>query len=192
MRLFSLYLRGRRAGYAAGSILLVAVMAGLALALSDSDIIPLIVMLMPVAVAAIIGLSTSTPFGQLEQTVSYPLAALRLGHLGGLVLVALLALIGATIGTTASENWLALARNILGYAGLALIAATLLEPAYSWSVPVVYGIAVLVAGSEKLWAWPLQPAGDGPAAALAAGLLAVGLALVALRGTGDGPTEMEA
>jgi hypothetical protein len=194
MRRFALYLRSRRVGQALGGILLVAFMVGLLLAAGDGrSMAALVAVLPPAGMAAIIGLSAATPFGPLERSMSFPLAVLRLGHLGGLVLVAALTLGAATLGTPAPLEWVgAVVRNLLGYAGLALLVATLLAPAYSWSLPVAYAIAVLAFGDERLWAWPLRPATHQPAAALSFALLVAGLGLMALWGPADAAAELEA
>lgn len=179
MKLFLLFLRGRRAGYAVATILLVAMAAGLALGLSDArTLTTLIVTMAPGAVAAIVGLSTATPFGELEQTASERLAMLRLGHLGALIICGALAFAAVYGGAMAAESWLVAVRNMLGYTGLALIAARLLGPTHSWLAPVLCGVLVIAIRGEGLWAWSLEPAGDTWAALVAGGLLVVGLGLV--------------
>ncbi len=193
MRLFSLYLRTRRTRHSIAYILLLAAVVGLSFAWSNPGaLMVLILTLMPAAIANILGLSVTNPFGDLEQIASHPLAVLRLGHLAGLVLAAVLALTIAGIATTAPAIWLVLVRNTLGYAGLALIAATRLSPAYFWLVPVLYGGMVFAGSSEALWAWPLRPSGDAAAGAVAGGLLLLGLMIVANRDRGLRPGNMGA
>ncbi len=190
MRLFVQYLRVRRTLSAAVTVVLLAALSGLAASWPGLEIPPVLVLtLMPAAIAACISLSMTGPFGELERTAARPLAPLRICRLGGLLLAALLML---AVATTVPDARLVLLRNTVGYAGLTLAVATFVGPAYSWITPLLYSAVAFLGGGHVLWAWPLRPAHHNLAAALAFGLLAIGLGMVALRGTGDRATEMEA
>ena len=201
MRLASLYLRSRLTGPAAAILLAVGALAwGLVrLAKGEPMAVYLALALMPLAAAVVVGASARSPFGDIERTASYPLPAMRLGHLAGLLLLGALslALAGADWRWEA-PGWV-LARNLLGYAGLAFLGARVLGVGLSWVPPLAYGVLSVAIGvigqtddgetAFARWAWPLHPAAHRPSALLALSLLAAGIALVALLGARDGQGE---
>lgn len=199
MRLLQLYLRSRRAGYAA--VLLAAVAAigwavrnwMLRLPLIEDPtrftVAPVLFVLPPLLAACIVGLSTSRPFGDVEETVSRSLPALRLVHL-----VLLLVLAGVAFAGTAARGqaatWLVLIRNLLGLTGLALLGAHGVSSSLSWVAPLLYVGLALFRGALGLnrfawWAWCFHPWGHWLAPVVALGLLATGLCVVCRHGARD-------
>jgi hypothetical protein len=135
----------------------------------------LIVTILPTGVAAVLGASTVTPFAEVEQTTSRPLPGVRLLHLGSLMLYAVLALFAAGFLSPSPDLPLILARNGLGYTGLALLSTRFSGASKSWIAPLLYGGSAFLSGSERAWAWPTHPAGDEVALVIAVALALVGL-----------------
>ena len=195
-RLAWLYLRARLAGLAAAGLVGVAAATWFLLGLSDDrPLIKLILIVLPLAPAAVIGASLRSPFGETEVTASRPLPPLRLGHLAGLLAVAALALAAANTAAPGEDfGWL-LVRNGAGYAGLALVGGRLVGAAASWVVPVAYGMFVVVAplaralDRESPWLWPLHPPVERPATLIALALLLAGLAIAVVFGPRNTPDE---
>jgi hypothetical protein len=179
MTVLARFLASRRA-YAAALWIVVAVLAARTAEhwtgrTSPADIIvPLVTALLP---AAVIAGSTGHPFGELECVTARPLAPLRLVHLGLLVAVALTAVTVRHPGSVA-------ARDLVGLTGVALLTAAVLGAHLSWTVPLGYAVVCLGAsglGRPNLLVWPLLPAADRGAAALAAVLFGVGLTVACRR-----------
>lgn len=195
-RLAWLYLRARLAGLAAAGLVGVAAATWLLLGLSDDrPLTKLILIVLPLAPAAVIGSSLRSPFGETEVTASRPLPPLRLGHLGGLLAVAALAFAAANTAAPGEDfHWL-LVRNGAGYAGLALVGGRLVGAAASWVVPVAYGMFVVVAPlagalhRDSRWLWPLHPPAERPAAIGALALLLAGVAVATAFGARAVPDE---
>ncbi len=180
-RLLVLYLRARRTGVA-----LVALLGGAALTwlvldrTADPVLVKLTLIILPLVPAAILGVALRSPFGEAERAVGSPLPALRGWHLGGLLLVAGIALAVANRAATGPDfDWL-LVRNAAGYGGLALLGGRLAGAALSWLAPFLYGLFATVAPGgvlprESGWLWPIQPPDVRAAATIACALLLVGL-----------------
>ena len=195
-RLTVLFLRSRMTGPSLLVLTAVAAAAGLALdASTNTDLTLLLRLTAPLAAAVVVGVAVRSLFGEAERTASRPLPPLRLVHLalllagggGGLALANVLP-DGGALGM--------LLRNGAGFVGLALLGARILGTAASWLLPLVYGGGVFVAylaqpERDPWWRWPLQPADDGSALAIALALLAGGLANVVIAGARDGPDEEE-
>jgi hypothetical protein len=105
---------------------------------------------------------------------------------------------GAATAATAAAAWTAsyatsapvLVRNLAGLTGIALLTAAVLGAHLAWTVPlgyVMYCGAELDAQAYRLWTWPILPAGNHAAAALAVGLLAAGIAAAAITGDRSRP-----
>lgn len=184
-----LFLRSRSAARAALWLVASAVVAWALLRASDDRaVIKLVLIILPLAPAVIIGAGQYSPFGELEQTASHMLPALRLAQM-----VVLLALAGGTLAAANSAaggedfRWL-LVRNGAGYAGIALLGGRLTGASLSWLPPLAYGMFVLVAPlgalleRESRWLWPIQPPVERPAGAIAVALLVVGLAVASCLG----------
>lgn len=152
----------------------------------DTGVFPeLTLMLLTLAGAAIIAAATRNPFGEAEHTASSPLAALRLTHL--------LIVTGTATAAVAAAGWTAsyatsapvLVRNLAGFTGIALLTAAALGAHLAWTVPLGY---VMYCGAEldtqtyRLWTWPILPAGNHAASALAVGLLTAGIAAATITG----------
>jgi hypothetical protein len=160
-------------------------------ATKDSGVFPeLTLMLLTLAGAAVIAAATHNPFGEAEHTASSPLTTLRLTHL--------LIVTGVATATTATAAWTAsyatsapvLVRNLAGLTGIALLTAVVLGAHLAWTVPlgyVMYCGAELDAQAYRLWTWPILPAGNHAAAALAVGLLAAGITVAAIAGARSRP-----
>jgi hypothetical protein len=174
-RLVARFLASRRV-YAAALWIVVAVLAARAAEhwtgrTSPADVIlPLVTALLP---AAVIAGSTGHPFGELERVTARPLAPLRLVHLSLLVAVALTTVTVRHPGSAA-------ARDLVGLTGVALLTAAVLGANLSWTVPLGYAVVCLGASGldrPNLLVWPLLPAADHGAAALAVALLGLGVAV---------------
>ncbi len=205
MRLFSLYLRSRRAGFAAVSLIAVAVFGWIGAdwmlqlpqfgGASGYALIPAI-LLMPILSGCAIALTTPSPFGETERAVSRSLPALRLLHLGGLLLWAALTLAVVARHWAHPASELMLARNLAGFTGLALLGAWLLGGRLSWVIPIAYGGVVTLTGRDApnqfaWWAWSIRPGDDALAAFLAMAALVVGLAAVSLMGPRERVGDVE-
>jgi hypothetical protein len=196
-RLIVLYLQSRRAGAALAVLAAVAAIAWWGLDRSHTDGLEHVLLtVMPLGAAAVIGAGAGSPFGETERTASRSVPALRLGHLGGLLLIAALTLAMANRAEPAADTAWTLVRNGAGYAGLALLGARLLGARLAWVVPIAYGLAVLVTEAsgvppERWWMWPVEDAPDGSARASALLLLAVGLLAIVPTGARETPGEAE-
>ena len=170
-------LRSRSSRQALLRILALAALTWLLLWLGEESVfVPLLQTMMPVAVASVIGLSADSPFAELEETTSRSRVLLRLAHLGGLLLVAAVALRLGDFVVPQPGSWPALVRNTLGYTGLTLVAWRLFGAPYSWVLPLLYASLVFASSGAHLWAWPLYEPGEQEALMAALALLGVGMA----------------
>ena len=182
MRLAYLYMRARQADRAVGYIALTALFAW-AWQYIGGESIPRVGPLMivpPLGAAVVIGNGNLAPFGELETTMSLPLAPLRLLHMLGLLMVAVLGLAAAN-GLPA---W-AITRNIAGLTGLTLLTARLFGGTLAWTLPLCFSIQALETSPDPAWNWPMHGAGDPRAAAIAAVLLLIGLSAIMPGGAPD-------
>jgi hypothetical protein len=195
-RLTILFLRSRMAVPAILILTAVAAAAGLALAASEyTDLTLLLRMTAPLAAAAVVGATVRSPFGEAERTASQPLPPLRLAHLTLLLAYGVAGLALASVVPDDGSLGMLL-RNGAGFVGLALIGARILGTAASWLLPLAYGGGVYFAyltrpSSDAWWRWPLQPANDDSALAIALALLATGLTIIVMTGARDGLDEGE-
>jgi hypothetical protein len=144
------------------------------------------------AAAAVIAVSTRSPFGEGELANGRLLPRLRTGAVLALAALAVgLFSAGAAAGSL-PDGAIALTRNTLGMVGLGLISATLLGGSLSWVGPVAYAAVtefVLTAAWRTPWIWPARPPHDTGAALCAALVLVVGVVLLAVRGPRDSSKE---
>ena len=104
----------------------------------------LLLQLVPVIVAALIGVSVWSPFGEPERTAARSLPMLRAMHVGSLLLASngLSMWLVSRWTQQAPEvelHWVVV-RNIVGLAGLVLLAGRLIDARLSWIAPLVTGI----------------------------------------------------
>ncbi|MGH2561582.1 MAG: hypothetical protein ACRDJH_21150, partial [Thermomicrobiales bacterium] len=135
--------------------------------------------------AFVVTWSSRSPFGEGEFAVGSLLPRLRLGQLGIVLVVGVLALTAASAAIAGRETTGEVARNVVGYAGLAFLGRRVFGPIGAWALPLGVGFAAFMndirhPGDPGWWAWPVY-AGEHAGAALAAvGLLAGGLIAVAI------------
>jgi hypothetical protein len=144
--------------------------------------VPLII---EAAAAAIVAVTTRSPFGECERATGRRLAYLRFGAAVGLTGAAFASLLAGAAGTNLLGGTAALLRNVFGMAGLGLLAAAVVGSSLSWIGPLAY-LAVaeeaLSAGWHTPWMWPGRPPGDLGAAICAALVFGIGLAVISVRG----------
>ena len=142
--------------------------------------------------AAVIGVTTRSPFGEPERAAGRWLPFLRLGTC--------LALAGAAVGALAvgsasahlAGGAVGMLRDTEGLTGIALLTAAVVGGALAWIGPVAYlGVTLpaLGAGWTTPWIWPARPAHDRGAAICAALVFAAGIAVVTVRGARDSVRE---
>lgn len=205
MKLLALYLRARLLGHAllcltatsaVGAVgtrwMLTAPVIG---ENNASALVPAMLFL-PLASAAVVGVSTQSPFRELERTAPRSTGVLRFAHLGGPLLFAAVTLCALGAGWDHPQSELTLLRNLCGFVGLALLAAPVLGSRLSWVVPFCFGALALLRGALApgefaWWAWPLRPGGDEISMFLAALLLVTGLVSVCSYGGFERPGEAE-
>jgi hypothetical protein len=156
----------------------------------------------PAMVAIVIGISAWAPSGDLELASSFPLVWLRLVHLGGLLLVGVIASSWVVrgwdieIAGDVSVLWVWV-RNVLGVTGLTLLTARWVQPRLSWMVPCLLAVVVPVivlrladdpatVVNERFrpdwWVFPGQDQGSVVSWGIAVGLLVVGMMVIGFWG----------
>jgi hypothetical protein len=186
VRLWLLYLRSRLAVPALAGLLLI---AGLCWLVgnrwgSQPDLFLIATVTVPLAAAVVISVTTISPFGEVEQSLSRPLVGMRLNHLVLMLAIASISLaIAATAWSGVDVEW-RFVRNVLGLAGLGLLAARALGGRLSWALPLGFAMLAMfqpgaTTGSAPGWAWVVQPVSRESASLLAIAVLIAGLLLVA-------------
>jgi hypothetical protein len=187
LRLARLYAASRRAAtcllvLAACAIALRAALHWLPRAGAYAEQIPLTI---EAGAAAVIGVTTGSPFGDPERATGRWLPYLRL--------VAAVALGGAAFGALAAGSasqhldggTLGLLRDLAGFTGLAFLAGAVLGGALAWIGPIGYlaiTLPTLAGHWTTPWLWPDRPPHDRGAAICAGLVFAAGLAVVTVRG----------
>lgn len=158
--------------------------AALQLSGNNSFSVPWVVVV-PLAAGTVIGTSTRSLAAHWELTSARNQAAYRIGHVIALFLLAAVATTWGAAPLTGPLTTPAALRNLVGFTGLALIAAVMLGGNLARTLPVVGGIATLTAGTNqgvpRGWAWPILANGDQRAVLIALALLAAGAAAIAVR-----------
>jgi hypothetical protein len=142
--------------------------------------------------AALIGVTTRSPFGEPERATGRWLPFLRLG--------ATMAVAGAAVGALAAGSasaqlpggTLGMLRDLAGLTGIALLAAALLGGPLAWVGPLTYLVVTLHALGAAWttpWTWPARPPHDLGAALCAGLVFAAGVAVITARGARDAARE---
>lgn len=143
--------------------------------------------------ATALAATLASPFGEPERAAGTRLPLLRLAAAALLTVASAVVLAVGTLGVPLAGGLGALVRNLIGFAGLALLCAAIVGGALAWCGPVVYLIVGVYAlytqwhgpAWTSPWVWPARP-GDDLGAALCAGLVfAAGLAAFTFRGARD-------
>lgn len=144
------------------------------------------------AAAAVIGVSTRSPFGEPERATGRWLPFLRLALPVALAGAAVGALAAGSASAHLAYGSLGLLRDVAGFTGIALLAAAALGAGLAWIGPVAYLAVTLPALAEPWttpWVWPARPPHDRGAAICAALVFAAGVAVITVRGARDSARE---
>ena len=145
--------------------------------------------------AAVIAVTTSSPFGEPERATGRWLPFLRLGATVALTAAAIGALAAGSTGGVLPGGFLALARNVAGITGTGLLCAAVLGGILAWTGPMAYLVlteTALAGNTTTPWIWPGRPPHDLGGALCACLVFAAGLALVTLRGVRESARDRTA
>ncbi|MBV9381043.1 MAG: hypothetical protein JO242_10275 [Streptosporangiaceae bacterium] len=182
-RLLWLHLRSRRAPLA---LLLITATGALLRLLQpwttgSGESAELLPPVLAVGAAAVIATSMTSPFGEPERA-TYPLPWLRLAQVTALLLAGAALLGLARLG----HDPLAAIRNLAGFAGMAMLTATVISAPMSWIVPLAYAIycgGPIDIHAPSLWSWPALPSSNHAATGIALAILGAGVLGITYAGT---------
>lgn len=189
MRLAALFLRTRLTGLALAWIVVAALLGWFWLTRWDDAPVVLAVVALPLLPAAVIAATARSPFGDVEEIACRPLPVFRVLHLSGLIALGAGVLAVAASVATGDDLPLALARTLVGYAGLALLCGRLFGSRIAWLAPLAYAAITLYLDPGSRWAWPGQMPADTWSLLTAALLGGVGLLAAAKATARDQPEE---
>jgi hypothetical protein len=138
--------------------------------------------------AAVIGVTTRSPFGEPERATGRWLPWLRLAASVALTGIAVGALAAGAAAAHLDGGAAGLARDTAGFTGIALLAAAVVGGALAWIGPMAYLAVTLPALTGKWatpWIWPARPPLDRGAAICAALVFAAGVTVITVRGARD-------
>jgi hypothetical protein len=142
--------------------------------------------------AALIGVTTRSPFREPERATGRWLPFLRLGTVMALAGAAAGALAAGSASAHLAGGTLGMLRDLGGLTGIALLTAALLGGALGWVGPVAYLVVTLHALNAAWttpWIWPARPPHDRGAALCAALVFAAGVVVITVRGARDTAVE---
>ena len=142
--------------------------------------------------AAVIGVTTRSPFGEPERATGRWLPWLRLAGCVVLTGIAVGALAAGAAAAHLDGGAAGLARDLAGLVGIALLAAAVLGGALAWIGPMAYLAVTLPAVSEQWatpWIWPARPPHDRGAAICAAVVFTAGVVVITVVGARDRSRE---
>jgi len=144
------------------------------------------------ATAAVIAVTTASPFGEPERATGRWLPYLRLATALALSLAAVGALAAGAAAAGLDDGTLAILRNAAGLDGIGLLSAAVVGGGLAWAGPLAYAAVAefaLVQGWTTPWMWPARPPHD-IGAVLCAGLaFTAGMAVITVRGARDAAHE---
>jgi hypothetical protein len=126
-----------------------------------------------------------SPFGETERSAGRWLPYLRLLAAIGLTGLAILALQLGAAGESLNGGIGVLARNVIGFTGLALLCSLITGGLMAWTLPMGYMVFcqyVLLEAWTAPWTWPVRPSADRGAWICASLVFAAGLLLFTVRG----------
>ncbi len=144
--------------------------------------IPLII---EAGIAAVIGVTAGSPFGDPERATGRWLPYLRLAAAVAIAGAAFGALAAGSAGEHLDGGTLSLLRDLAGFTGLAFLTGAVLGGALAWIGPIGYlaiTLPTLAGHWTTPWLWPDRPPHDRGAAICAGLVFAAGLAVVTVRG----------
>ncbi len=142
-------------------------------------------MVIEAGAAVLVAMTAHSPFGEAERAAGRWLPYLRLGAALALTGIAIGALQLGVTGASVPGGVLVLARNVIGIAGIGLLASPVTGGLLAWVPPLGYlGFAeyALSQAWRNPWTWPVRPPADRGAWICAVLVFAVGLAAVTVRG----------
>ncbi len=142
-------------------------------------------MIIEAGAAAVIAVTTHSPFGEPEQAAGRWLPYLRLGAALALTGLAIGALQLAVTGASLNGGVLQLSRNVIGITGIGLLCSLVTGGLLAWILPlgyVAFAEYALLEAWNSPWTWPVRPPADRGAWICAGLVCAVGLLAFALRG----------
>jgi hypothetical protein len=184
-----LHLRSRRVPNGIGALAVCGALLHAALhwhwTFSSSVYAQQVPMIIGAGAAAVIAVSTHSPFGETERATGRWLPYLRLLTATGLTGLAIALLqLGAT-GESLNEGILVLARNVIGFTGIGLLCALVTGGLLAWTLPMgcmMFCQYALLESWTAPWTWPVRPPADRGAWICACATFAAGLLLFTTRG----------
>jgi len=135
--------------------------------------------------AAVVAMTTHSPFGEPERATGRWLPYLRLGTALAMTGMAIGVLQLAVTGASLNGGIFTLARNVIGITGIGLLASLVTGGLLAWILPMAYvafAEYALLQAWRNPWTWPVRPPDDRGAWICAAVVFAAGLAAFTLRG----------
>jgi hypothetical protein len=135
--------------------------------------------------AAVLVVTTHSPFGEPERTASRWLPSLRLGTALAMTGVAIGILQLGVTGVSLDGGVLVLARNVLGVTGIGLLSSLVTGGLLAWILPmgyIAFAEYALLQSWTSPWTWPVRPPDDRGAWLCACLVFVIGLAAVTIRG----------
>lgn len=149
-------------------------------------------MVIEAGAAIVAAMTAHGPFGEAERATGRWLPCLRLGSALALAGIAVGALQLGVAGASLSGGVLILARNVIGFTGIGLLASLATGGLLVW-IPVLgyLGFAeyAMNAAWRSPWSWPARPPADRGAWICAGLVFAAGLAAVTVRGARASRTD---
>jgi hypothetical protein len=142
-------------------------------------------MIIEAGAAAVVVMTTHSPFGEPERVAGRWLPYLRFGTVLALTGLAIGALQLAVTGANLNLGILQLARNVIGITGIGLLCSLVTGGLLAWILPMAYTLFAeyaLVEFWRNPWTWPVRPPADRGAWICASVVFAVGLLAFTVRG----------
>ena len=142
-------------------------------------------MIIEAGAAAVIAVTSHSPFGETERATGRWLPYLRLFAAAGMCGLAIALLQLGAAGESLNEGILVLARNVTGITGIGLLCSLVTGGLLAWTLPMGYLAFcqyALLQGWTAPWTWPVRPPADRGAWICACAVFTVGLLLFTIRG----------